>query len=119
MLLIGAALEPSERGHGTHEALGLPACPWAQALDWPCATCGMTTAVSHAVRGEWVEGFVAQPAGFLAAIGAGTGFWLAAHSAATGSRAVRLWEAALTARGLAAIGVAIGLAWAYKAVTWA
>ncbi len=119
MLVIGASLDPAPAGHGTHEALGLPACAWAQALDAPCATCGMTTAVTHVANGQWSAGFITQPAGAAAAFAASAAFWLAAHSALTGSRAIRLWEAAITMKGLALIGVAVGLAWAYKAVIWA
>lgn len=119
VLALGASLDPSPAGHGTHEAIGLPACGWAQAFDAPCATCGMTTAVSHVANGDYLSGFLTQPAGMLVALGAAASFWVFLHSAATGSGAVRILGVAVTARGLIVIGVAVGLAWAYKAVTWA
>lgn len=119
VLVLGASLQPSPEGHGTHEALGLPACGWAQAFDAPCATCGMTTAVSHAAQGAFLSGFLTQPAGALGAVGAAAMFWVCLHSAATGSGAVRMLSPLLRPRGLLAMGVAIGAAWAYKAVTWA
>lgn len=119
ILALGASLDPSPAGHGTHEAIGLPACGWAQAFDAPCATCGMTTAVAHVARGSYLEGFITQPAGMLFALGAAASFWVCLHSAVTGSGAVRILGVATTVRGLIVIGVAVGLAWAYKAVTWA
>lgn len=119
VLVIGASLRPSENGHGTHEALGLPACGWAQAFDAPCATCGMTTAVTQASHGDFLGAFLTQPAGTLIALGAAAAFWICLHSALTGSRAVRTLAGLTTPRGLITIGVAVGLAWAYKAVTWA
>ena len=79
----------------------------------------MTTAVAHAMHGQWIAGFIVQPAGALIAVAVSVGFWLAGHSAATGSRAVRLWEMAVSFKGLVLIGVAVGAAWAYKALTWA
>jgi hypothetical protein len=53
-LFVAAALPPSERGWGTHQQLGLPACSIQQFCGWRCPACGMTTAWSHFVRGQWL-----------------------------------------------------------------
>ncbi len=34
----------------------------------PCPTCGMTTAFAHAVRGQFIPAFHAQPAGLVLAL---------------------------------------------------
>ena len=56
---------PDSRGVGTHEQLGLLPCFTHALTGFPCPFCGMTTAVTHAARGEWAEAFVVQPAGAL------------------------------------------------------
>jgi len=72
LLLSAARVQPSAAGFGTHQQL-----PWAGlnhpcmfpiALGYPCPTCGMTTAFAHAVRGQLLSSFHAQPAGFLLAV---------------------------------------------------
>jgi len=68
--VLGVAfyLSPSPDGLGTHQALGLPACGLYRATGVPCATCGMTTAFSHAAHGQLIASFVTQPAGALLAM---------------------------------------------------
>ena len=39
-------------------------------MDLPCPTCGMTTAWSHAVRGQIHLAFIAQPLGLILAVAA-------------------------------------------------
>jgi len=56
---------PDSRGVGTHEQFGLLPCFTHALTGFPCPFCGMTTAVTHAARGEWAEAFVVQPAGAL------------------------------------------------------
>ena len=65
---LAAWMEPDPRGLGTHQQLGLPPCSSMMLLGYPCPTCGMTTAFSHAVRGRMVAAFGAQPAGLLLAL---------------------------------------------------
>ncbi len=65
VLLLAGWLTPSDGGVGTHRQLGLPVCGLLQTTGVPCPTCGMTTAFSHTVRGQWISAFIAQPAGFL------------------------------------------------------
>ena len=65
LLVTAVALPPASAGLGTHKQLGLPSCNWITTMDLPCPTCGMTTAFSHTVRGEWPSAFRAQPMGLL------------------------------------------------------
>ena len=51
-VVIGAFLRPDGRGVETHTQLGLPPCGWMLKYGKPCATCGMTTAVSEAAHGR-------------------------------------------------------------------
>ena len=76
LLSIAFILKPADKGVGTHRQLGLPQCGWILAADIPCPTCGMTTAWSHTVRGEFLAALKTQPMGmflafvaFLVAIG--------------------------------------------------
>jgi len=118
VLVAAASATPDPDGHGTHTQLGLPPCPWAQALDWPCATCGMTTAVSLAAHGRFFQAFLTQPAGALAAILLAALFWGFLHVAATGSRLGRTYGRMVTPH-TTGWGVAVLLAaWAYKAAVW-
>lgn len=117
LLGVAWALEPDGAGHGTHEQLGLPSCMWMSVFEAPCPTCGMTTAFSHAARGSLLDSLVAQPLGGVLAIGTATVFWLALHSATTGSRALAALSSAMGFRA-AWIGIAaLGVAWGYKLVT--
>lgn len=69
VLGVAAYLSPSPEGIGTHEQLGLAPCSAMRVLGIPCPTCGMTTAFSHTVRGEFVAAIWVQPTGTLLAIG--------------------------------------------------
>jgi hypothetical protein len=69
LLLVAVYVQPASEGIGTHQQLGLPQCGWILAANIPCPTCGMTTAWSHTVRGEFPSAFLAQPMGMLLAIG--------------------------------------------------
>lgn len=118
VLVIGAGLRPAGAGHGTHEQLGLPSCGWVSSFGKPCPTCGMTTAVSHAARGEFVSAALTQPAGLGIALLASALFWLGAHEAATGSRLMSLVGGALTKRVWWMVIGFVLIAWAYKVQTW-
>jgi hypothetical protein len=52
---------------------------------YPCPSCGMTTAFAHAVRGQLVRAFLAQPAGLALALATGVGAVLAGYVLITGS----------------------------------
>ena len=68
LLSLAAWLTPDPTGVGTHRQLGLAPCSMVVLLGYPCPTCGMTTAFSHAVRGELLAAFSAQPAGLAFAL---------------------------------------------------
>jgi len=68
VLAIAAWLTPDPRGFGTHEQLGTPPCLPLMRWGLPCPTCGMCTAFAHAIRGELVAAFLAQPAGLALAV---------------------------------------------------
>ncbi|MBL8875086.1 MAG: DUF2752 domain-containing protein [Phycisphaerae bacterium] len=113
-LVIGAALTPSPRGHGTHEALGLPRCGFLLAFGRPCMTCGMTTAVTQASHGRFVAAFRTQPAGALVAIVLASGVWFGLHAAATGMSLKPGFDALTRPRVLWIAGAVVLAAWVYK-----
>lgn len=69
VLSVAVYLSPDPRGFGTHEQLGAAPCGMLIVTGLPCPTCGMTTAFSYTVRGQWIRAFWAQPAGFVLALG--------------------------------------------------
>ncbi len=119
VLVIGQRIEPSGAGHGSHVQLGMPMCAWVMRFDRPCPTCGMTTSVAHAARGEFLNSVVTQPAGAAFAVGAASLFWLSLYVAMTGSAAGRLaGRMFFQGRWLWGAGVLVGVSWAYKFLTW-
>jgi hypothetical protein len=71
LLGVAAYLKPDPRGYGTHQQLGAGPCGMLVMTGLPCPTCGMTTAFAYTVRGQFLQAFRAQPAGFLLAVGTG------------------------------------------------
>lgn len=61
-------LEPSPRGYGTHQQLGLPPCSIQFLFGIPCPSCGMTTSFAWYIRGQWGLAWQANPAGFYLAV---------------------------------------------------
>jgi len=109
-------LTPDPSGVGTHRQLGLPGCTMILASGYPCPTCGMTTAFSHAVRGRFIRSFHAQPAGFLLAVSTFL-VALAAGSTLVTTKTwalnwyrIRPWWTTATIAGVVLLG------WAYKIV---
>jgi hypothetical protein len=117
ILALGAWMTPDVRGHGTHVQMGLPPCGMKFSTGYPCPTCGMTTAVTHAAHGNVWASIKAQPFGFLVALGAAVGFWVSLHGALTGSRVDRVLWWVLRPRLLSVLGILFFAAWGYKA--WA
>ncbi|MBL9031657.1 MAG: DUF2752 domain-containing protein [Phycisphaerae bacterium] len=118
VLAVATRLTPSASGHGTHTQLGLYSCAWPILFDKPCPTCGMTTAFAHAARGNFGRAFLAQPFGFLLAVGVAGAFWISLHVLATGSAAWQTFRVLTRPRVLWLL-LALALAsWAYKWATW-
>jgi hypothetical protein len=67
LLVVARCLEPDERGHGTHEQLGLPACAFRATTGEPCPACGLTTAFAWFARGRIDRAIGANAAGGLLA----------------------------------------------------
>ncbi|MFM1803707.1 MAG: hypothetical protein RL136_586 [Planctomycetota bacterium] len=114
LLSVAWSLEPSQRGFGTHQALGLPACSWPARFGLPCPSCGMTTAFAFAAKGRFVESFVTQPMGFLLAIMAGMTLVGSAWTVVTGHSLWPVYERLWNARTAWFLGIAALLAWGYK-----
>lgn len=51
---LSTTVEPSERGFGSHQALGLPPCSIRIWFGIRCPSCGSTTAFANFVRGRWL-----------------------------------------------------------------
>ena len=115
-MVLGLAswMDPSPDGLGTHTQLGLPACGFYSSVGLPCATCGMTTAFSHAAHGRLLSAFRAQPAGAVLAVMTAMLAVTSAYALATGMRLdpTVAW-AARPAVVVAAAGVVLA-AWGYK-----
>lgn len=63
LALLRCFVGPDPRGFGTHTKLGLPDC---KTIDWwgvPCPGCGVTTSLSLAAHGRWLESLHNQPLG--------------------------------------------------------
>lgn len=118
VLVTASTLSPAAEGHGTHTQLGLPACGFYLATGQPCATCGMTTAFAHAANGSLLQSFFTQPAGMLMALAAAATFWIALHTALTGSRAGLVASRLLSPRWLIVAGIILAAAWAFTAWRW-
>ncbi len=116
-LLLAGGLRPDPRGVGTHEqlgVLGLTSCPFLEATGHPCMTCGMTTSFALAAHGRFGEAFLAQPFGFLLALGCAAGFWIALHVAVFDSRAHAPLVVLTRPRVLWTLVVLLLVSWGYK-----
>ncbi|MDX2033662.1 MAG: DUF2752 domain-containing protein [Blastocatellia bacterium] len=65
VLFVARSLEPSSRGVGTHEQMGLPPCPFLHFTGFPCPSCGLTTSFAHAAHLDFYQALVTQPVGLL------------------------------------------------------
>ncbi len=68
LFALGRLVEPDPRGYGTHEQLGLPACPVRALLGIPCPGCGATTALSLLAHGRFGESATLHPFAFTLGI---------------------------------------------------
>jgi hypothetical protein len=60
---VAISLTPSQSGHATHTQLGLAPCPSATILHRPCPGCGLTTAFTATVHGDFGLALKAHPLG--------------------------------------------------------
>jgi hypothetical protein len=118
LLATAAGLTPAPAGHGTHLALGLPACGWVISYSRPCPTCGMTTAFALLANGRPVDAFLAQPFGCLLALATSVTFWGSLHVAATGSMLGTIGAKILQSRIIWWLVAGVGASWLYKLYTW-
>jgi hypothetical protein len=81
---LAASVEPDPRGFGTHQRLGLPPCTFHVLTGLPCPGCGLTTSISHFVRGEFAGSIRANLAGFVLAMACAVQIPWALHAAWTG-----------------------------------
>lgn len=84
VFVVAATLTPDDRGFGTHEQLGLPACRFRVVTGWNCPHCGMTTSFAHLVRGHWSDALHANAAGIPLAAVMGLTATLSAGAVVTG-----------------------------------
>ena len=62
LLIASITLTPTEKGYGTHQRLGLPACMIAKALGVErCPSCGLTTACAYIGKGQYQRAFNIHP----------------------------------------------------------
>ena len=116
--VLGVALwlQPDESGLGTHQQLGRPPCTLVLMTGYPCPTCGMTTSVAHAVRGELISSFHAQPAGLVFAAACVLAVALSLGVVATGNVWVVNWYRVSPGRVVLFVVLLFLGGWAYKVV---
>ena len=68
LLVVASRLEPSHRGLGTHQQLGLPPCTMRLMFDLRCPMCGMTTSWAHFTTGSWISSARVNLGGFCLAL---------------------------------------------------
>jgi hypothetical protein len=90
VLIVAASLDPSPRGVGTHEQLGLDPCQFEARTGVPCPTCGMTTSFACFVRGRMLASLYVQPLASVLALGTATLFWAGGYITLTGRPVYRL-----------------------------
>ena len=116
LLILAAWLNPDPRGVGTHQQFGFPTCTMIALFGYPCPTCGMTTAFAHAVRGQLISAFQAQPAGLLMAVGTFLAAVLSVGVLVTGKVWLVNWYRVSPARVTLAIIAVVLASWVYKLV---
>jgi Na+/melibiose symporter-like transporter len=118
LLAVAAYLTPSGTGVGTHEQLGLPSCGWVIFMEVPCPTCGMTTAFSHAARGDLIASFAAQPLGCVLAVSTAVALLISLLVMVTGAPLARPLGALWGRRTGWWIAAAVLAAWIYKLLSF-
>lgn len=60
---VGLFLKADPHLHGTHQQLGLPPCPSVLLFNRPCPGCGLTTAWTSLLHGDFATSWRAHPIG--------------------------------------------------------
>ena len=94
--VVARAVRPSDDGVGTHRQLGLPACGYLVWTGHPCPACGLTTSLSHLVRGEWAASVRTQPVGPVIGLVSAVAIGVCGYAAACGRWPLR-WGPLATA----------------------
>jgi hypothetical protein len=115
VLWIARVLDPDERGHGTHEQLGLPPCGFLELTGIPCPGCGLTTAFAHLARADLAAAFSANPG----AVPLFTLTLLAVPFAAVGVVTARPFEPVIVNRATSRVAILVVavliLGWVFRA----
>ncbi|MEO6710276.1 MAG: DUF2752 domain-containing protein, partial [Planctomycetota bacterium] len=114
LVVLRCFTTPDPQGHGTHQQLGLPPCSMMQLTGFPCPGCGVTTAASYLVHGDWKQAVVTQPFGALLAVGAVSIFLWAMIETLRGRDAYADFRRFVRPWMYVGLGVAMLAAWAYK-----
>lgn len=114
LLFVAARLSPDPAGMGTHHQLGLPRCGMMLATGYPCPTCGMTTAFSHAAHLQPLQAIKAQPFGAFLALCTSVVFWGGLHVAVFASQLAQATARLLRPQVLWPLFAAAIASWAYK-----
>lgn len=114
LLGLGSLLEATAAGYGTHEQIGMPPCGFLRISGIPCATCGMTTAFTHAVHGRLFDALSTQPAGAMIAVAVAATAIVSGYAMAGGLSLLGLWRLLWRPRVVVAAAAIVLAAWVYK-----
>lgn len=114
VLGTAAWLNADTAGMGTHQQLGLAPCGFLVGTGLPCATCGMTTAFTHAAHGHLIQSFITQPAGMLLCLGLAIMTILSSYTLWVGVSLMPILKMLWQPRSFLYGGILIGVAWGYK-----
>lgn len=117
LFAIAATLTPSPTGYGTHRQLGSPPCLMPILTGYPCPTCGMTTSLAFAVRGQFLNSFHAQPAGLAIALALGCAVIISIRVLLNGDATVLLFRPSPIRTALVVAAMLLA-GWAYKIMTF-
>src|SRR5687768_5235486 len=114
LVVLRVLTTPDPRGHGTHEQLGLLPCWMIHATGIPCPGCGVTTAISLLVHGDWRAALATQPFGVLVVLLCALLFARVVSWTLRGQDAWVELQRAFRPWILWSLGAAMLAAWAYK-----
>ena len=114
VLGTAAWLNADRAGMGTHQQLGLAPCGFLVGTGLPCATCGMTTAFTHAAHGNLLQSFLTQPAGMLLCLILAIMTVLSSYTLMVGISLLPILKMFWRPRSFLFGGILIGMAWGYK-----